>query len=107
MAVVVGPKRGSESGAVRPATSSRSKVSRPYKSFKGFLKAIAIGDRLTLARDYRSEYVGGTTATVTKSAMSESGGAIGGYLVPREYSTKLLETLSEDSFIFPRANVIP
>lgn len=103
MAVAVG--RNSTRNSETTKTNKVSKASN--RSFRGFLKAVAIRDRLTLATEYKSEYVGGTTATVTKSVMSESGGAVGGYLVPREYSTKLLETLSEDSFIFPRANVIP
>lgn len=44
---------------------------------------------------------------VTKTAMSESSGTIGGYIVPLEYSTALFESIEENSFIRPRATIIP
>ena len=44
---------------------------------------------------------------VTKVAMAEMNGLTGGYIVPIDYSDKLLETVAEESFIYPRATVIP
>lgn len=44
---------------------------------------------------------------VTKTAMGETSGSVGGYLVPTEYSVQLLESMEENSIVYPRANVIP
>lgn len=44
---------------------------------------------------------------IQKAAMNESSGTTGGYLVPQTYSTQLLESIDENSFIRPRAMVIP
>jgi hypothetical protein len=39
--------------------------------------------------------------------MGEGQGLTGGYLLPIDYTNKLLKGLMEDSFIFPRATVLP
>lgn len=44
---------------------------------------------------------------VSKAAMGETSGTIGGYTVPIEFSTKLLKSIAEHSFIYPRATVVP
>lgn len=44
---------------------------------------------------------------VAKAAMSESSGSAGGYLVPLDYSTLLLAAVDENSFVEPRATVLP
>ncbi len=77
------------------------------RSFTGFLSAVQKGDRRTLEKVYTTEYQGGRTAGVAKAAMGEETGSAGGYLVPQDFTTKLMEVLSEESFIYPRANVIP
>ena len=50
---------------------------------------------------------GGGWQPVEKVAMAEMNGLTGGYLLPQDYSDALLETVAEESFIYPRANVIP
>jgi hypothetical protein len=50
---------------------------------------------------------GGIWQPVTKAAMAESSGLVGGYLLPIDYSDALLNTIVEESFIFPRATIIP
>lgn len=44
---------------------------------------------------------------VAKATMSETQGLTGGYLLPPDYSDALLEVIAEESFIYPRATVIP
>ncbi len=44
---------------------------------------------------------------VSKTAMAESSGILGGYIVPTDYTTLLMETIAEESFVRPRARVIP
>jgi HK97 family phage major capsid protein len=39
--------------------------------------------------------------------MGETGGAIGGYLVPLDFTDKLLKVIAEESFIYPKANIFP
>ncbi len=71
------------------------------KSFSGFLKAIA-SRRPDLVEEQGGRYV-----TFEKSSINETSGAGGGYLVPVEYTTKLLFSLNERSLIYPRAFVVP
>lgn len=71
------------------------------RSFPGFLQAVRKGDTATLEKVYHSQ------REVTKVAMTENAGSLGGYLVPLDYSTKLMEVIAENSFVWPRANVIP
>jgi HK97 family phage major capsid protein len=77
------------------------------RSFSGFIKAVQRQDAGTLAHLYDADYTVGVTRGVTKAAMGENTGTAGGYLVPIEYTLKLMEVLTEDSFIYQRANVIP
>lgn len=71
------------------------------KSFRRLLNAVA-GSDLTMV-----ERLGGRYTQVEKSSLGETSGASGGYIVPVEYSTKLLIPLVERSLIYPRALVIP
>jgi HK97 family phage major capsid protein len=81
------------------------------KSFGDFLRAVKDsgdpwreGVRLRGCRHLEEVYGSGY---VTKTAMSEDSGQAGGYLVPLDYSIELLKVVAEDSFIFPRARVVP
>lgn len=76
-------------------------------SFQGFLKAVQRGDRRTLEQVYKSPYVQRPPTQVRKTAMGETSGVVGGYLVPVEYTAQLLQSFEEDSFIYPRAWVVP
>lgn len=62
--------------------------------------------RRTLEKSYGTEY-GTHKGSVTKTAMGETSGQIGGYLVPRDFTYRILETVAEDSFFFSRAQVLP
>ena len=80
---------------------------RAARSFAGFLHAVQKGDRRTLEKVYGSGYSTYSKAMVAKAAMSESSGTAGGFVVPVEYSNRLFESIAEESFIFPRATVVP
>jgi hypothetical protein len=64
-----------------------------------------------LENDYGSGYVQRQVqkdlGQITKAAMSENQGLTGGYLLPPSYTNQLLRCIAEESFIFPRAKVIP
>lgn len=87
------------------------------KSFGGFARAIRdakSNDSFkrqkaldTIKNVYGSHYSTSKSAAVTKSAMGETSGTIGGYIVPREYATSLLYSIAEKCFFFPRAAQIP
>ena len=66
--------------------------------------------QLSLEKSYGSGPVTkafGGSGIVAKAVMSELSGLVGGYLLPQDYSDALLNTLAEESFIYPRATVIP
>lgn len=91
------------------------------KSFVDFLNLVRGADsrcpertqhscRKALEQDYRTGYVSiekGQWKPVAKAAMSVQSGMTGGYLLPMDFSDALLETVAEESFIYPRATVIP
>lgn len=52
-------------------------------------------------------YGTGTEAQVEKAALSENSGMTGGYIIPLEMSLRILDTVAERSFIYPRATVVP
>lgn len=63
-----------------------------------------------LEKEYRTGWVTkevGTDRIVRKVAMSVTTGTTGGYLLPLDYSDALLEAVVEESFIYPRATIIP
>lgn len=94
----------------QPDSSARE----PRKSFGGFLRAVRDRDNRTIDRVYKSAWAPGsfqgarsTTGAITKAAMAEGSGVTGGYIVPLEYSAQLLKVFAEESFLYPRAHVIP
>ena len=74
------------------------------KSLSGFLSAVAAGNRNTIEKVYGSGY---KTRQVEKTALGNTSGAIGGYLLPVEYSTEMLRRMVDMSIIKQRAMVIP
>lgn len=61
-----------------------------------------------LEKEYRTGWVTKTAdGIVRKAAMSVTSGTTGGYLLPVDFSDALLEAVVEESFIYPRATVIP
>lgn len=106
--------------------ANRQPVSQPIppsqengngRSFVGFLNAIAGSSsrdpyvsnaaRHLLAKSYGTEYESSTYPVVTKGPMGEITGSAGGYLVPLDFTYKLLSVISEESFIYPRATRVP
>ena len=70
------------------------------RQFTGFLRAIRDKDYRVIKDVYESRYV-------SKAAMGETSGTVGGYIVPPQYTTRLMNVISENSFILQRANVVP
>ena len=77
-------------------------VLAPQKSFGHWLQLVKNRDSNRLASLYGSEY-----RTVEKAALTESTGTTGGYLIPVEWSDRLLESLDEWSFMRRLATVQP
>jgi len=86
------------------------------KNFQGFLRAVrdTLDPELkpqalkTINKGYGSRYVTpGDPAQVVKAVMGEESGVVGGYLVPIDYSTALLNVVSEESFLLPRCKRVP
>ena len=71
------------------------------KSFGDWLVCVRKNDWRTLERKYQSFPSDG------KSALNTSVGTQGGYLVPTEFTDKLLKTASEKAVVRPRATLIP
>ena len=68
-------------------------------SFGTLLSAIARRDEFAIEK-------AGSYRQIKKTAMGETQGVLGGYLVPPEYTAKLLGTVFDVSIVLPRANVI-
>lgn len=78
------------------------------QSFGDFIISIVDQDSRRLESVYKSEWFSDSSPYVSKSAMGETGGgSIGGYLVPLDYSARLMKTFAENAFIYPRAMKIP
>jgi HK97 family phage major capsid protein len=92
------------------------RLNNHHKSFAGFMSAVMLAKSsrpevsrigtAVLKRHYDSSFES-SSATVTKTVMGENTGLLGGYIVPLEYSTKILKSIVENSFIWPRATIIP
>jgi HK97 family phage major capsid protein len=66
------------------------------KTFGDFLVAVQRNDTKRLAEVYK-----------TTKALGETGGAAGGFLVPPEFETMLMQVANNASIVRPRATVIP
>jgi HK97 family phage major capsid protein len=75
----------------------------PKKSFGDWCLAVARNDRAYLEKHYGSTF----NEWTTKAALGEASGAAGGYTVPPEFYQQLLQIVSEETFIRPRAFVLP
>lgn len=128
MATVVGRVRSPE-GSDSLAVSSRALVTtseaEPRMSFNHFLRCvkdaspkpwITLGSNAKreqyeaqkiLEKVYHTGYVSNSSSSVKKTAMGEASGTVGGYIVPRDFTYALMEALTEDSFILPRAYQVP
>jgi HK97 family phage major capsid protein len=75
----------------------------PKKSFGDWALAVARNDRGYLEKHYGSKF----NEWQTKAALGESSGVTGGYTVPPEFYQQLLTIMAEQTFIRPRAFVVP
>jgi HK97 family phage major capsid protein len=86
-----------------PAIFGQGGSGDPKKSFGDFLLAVARNDKNYLEKHYGSVF----NAWQTKAALGESSGVTGGYTVPPEFYTNLVQLVAEQTFIRPRAFVLP
>lgn len=77
-------------------TADGGKADPQIKTFGDFLKAVARGDEQRLAKVYG-----------VSKAMSEESGAAGGYLVPEQFVTRLMELTNAVSPVVARVQSIP
>jgi HK97 family phage major capsid protein len=73
------------------------------KSFGDWLLGVARNDRAYLEKHYGSRF----NEWSQKAALGESSGAAGGYTVPPEFYQGLMQIVAENTFIRPRAFVMP
>jgi HK97 family phage major capsid protein len=73
------------------------------KSFGDWALAVARGDRNYLEKHYGSSFV----AWQQKAALGEASGVTGGYTVPPEFYQQLMTVMAEETFIRPRAFMVP
>ncbi len=73
------------------------------RTFGDWCLAVARGDRGYLEKHYGSRYV----EYGAKAALAEASGVTGGYTVPPEFREQLMALVSEESFVRPRAFVVP
>jgi HK97 family phage major capsid protein len=75
----------------------------PKRSFGDWALAVARNDRNYLEKHYGSKF----NEWQTKAALAESSGVTGGYTVPPEFYQQLQTIMAEQTFIRPRAFVVP
>jgi HK97 family phage major capsid protein len=75
----------------------------PKKSFGDWCLAVARNDRSYLEKHYGSRF----NEWTTKAALGEASGVTGGYTVPPEFYQQLQQLMAEETFIRPRAFVVP
>ena len=73
------------------------------KTFGDWCLAVARGDRHYLEKHYGSRFV----EYAGKAALGEASGVTGGYTVPPEFYQQLMTIMAEETFIRPRAFVVP
>jgi HK97 family phage major capsid protein len=75
----------------------------PKKNFGDWALAVARNDAAYLEKHYGSKF----NEWQTKAALGEASGVTGGYTVPPEYYQQLQTIMAEETFIRPRAFVVP
>ncbi len=74
-------------------------------SFKGYLKAVKNNERDRLQREFGSSYVMDKTSWREKSAMGETSGQLGGYLLPPIFTERFFRSLAEQSILWQRCAI--
>ncbi len=101
---IIGPF-STQTTAAKKIEALAAKRGSSKKSLSGFLHAVTNNDRDTIEKSYGSGYQ--TWESVTKAPMGNTSGAAGGYLIPVEYSDRMLDKMLDFAIIKPRAMVIP
>ncbi len=85
---------------MKPGTriSPNGAVASSTEKFVSFYNSIRKKDHGAVEKFYSPQ---------EKAALSELSGTTGGYLVPQGYTLKLYQAMAENSFLWPRANVVP
>jgi hypothetical protein len=86
-----------------PALFGPGGAGDPKRSFGDFCLAVARGDRNYLEKHYGSKF----NEWQTKAALAEASGVTGGYTVPPEFMEQIMALVAENSFVRPRAFVVP
>jgi HK97 family phage major capsid protein len=73
------------------------------KTFGDWALAVARGDRNYLEKHYGSRFV----EYAGKAALAEASGVTGGYTVPPDFYQQLMSIMAEETFVRPRAFVVP
>jgi HK97 family phage major capsid protein len=89
-----------------PAFFGEGTSGDPRYTFGRFLLAVRHGDRKSL-EEMGSRFVEWEGDLSKKTAMAEQGGATGGYLVPIEFYSRLMQLVGEMSIVRPRATLVP
>src|SRR5580693_3951069 len=89
-------------------TTDPGAITNP-KASRGFLKKVWQAGRARGTPDFQraNAEVVKYYSPVQKAKMGEGKGTTGGYIVPEALNLQLLEALEENSFIRPRATVVP
>lgn len=86
-----------------PAIFGPGQSGDPSRSFGDFCLAVARKDTKYLETHYGSKFV----EYSQKAALAESSGTAGGYTVPPDFFEQLMTLVAGNSFIRPRAFVVP
>ncbi len=86
-----------------PALFGPGNAGDPKKTFGDWCLAVARNDRTYLEKHYGSKF----NEWQTKAALAEASGVTGGYTVPPKFYAQLQQLMAEETFIRPRAFVVP
>jgi HK97 family phage major capsid protein len=86
-----------------PALFGEGASGDPKRSFGDWALVVARNDRNYLEKHYGSHF----NEWTSKAALAEASGVAGGYTVPPDFYQQLQTIMAEDTFIRPRAFVIP
>lgn len=103
----LGRFREAREGARRFHADAIGEGVNPSRCFADFLARVWDDDRGGLEKVYGPCHNHDGHHPVTKAALSESGGATGGYLVPPDIRYDLMKDVAEDALFRPRALVVP
>jgi HK97 family phage major capsid protein len=90
-----------------PAIFGEGKDGDPKKNFGDFCLCIATKNHKRLEEVYKAQQADEKGNIISKTAMAETSGSTGGYIVPPDFYQQLLAIAAEQAIIRPRAFVQP